>query len=116
MLTFTLDTNCAIAIAIGEGRPEAKAIRALADAHARGKANVALVAITASERQKDGEPLESFVRLSRQPHGTSLTLPPTAATHLRHSPTRTKCLSSRAVAWCGASLLLLSAVMAQGRA
>lgn len=64
MLTFTLDTNCVIAI--DEGRPEATAIRALADAHSRGLANVALVAISASERQRDGEPLESFAHFQER--------------------------------------------------
>lgn len=58
MLSFTLDTNCVIAL--DEGRPEASAIRALADAHAAETATVGLVAISASERQRDGEPLENF--------------------------------------------------------
>jgi hypothetical protein len=58
MLTFTLDTNCLIDIA--EGRADSTAVRALADAHARGKANVAVVAITASENQKSGKGLTNF--------------------------------------------------------
>jgi hypothetical protein len=62
MLTFTLDTNCVIAIE--EGRTEASAIRTLAEAHASGLANVALVAISASERQKNGGPLGSFTQFT----------------------------------------------------
>lgn len=60
MRTFTLDTNCIIAI--DEGRSEAAAIRALADAHTAGTAHVALVAISASERQRDGGLLETFTQ------------------------------------------------------
>jgi hypothetical protein len=58
MLTFTLDTNCLIDI--DEARPDSTAIRALADAHARSEANVAVVAIIASEKQKSGERLTNF--------------------------------------------------------
>ncbi len=58
MLTFSLDTNCLIDIA--EGRQDSVAIRALADAHARGEASVAVVAISASEKQKNGERLSNF--------------------------------------------------------
>lgn len=58
MFSFTLDTNCIIAI--DEGRAEAAAIRSLVDAHSAGTAQVALVAISASERQKDGGILETF--------------------------------------------------------
>jgi hypothetical protein len=58
MLTFTLDTNCLIAI--DEGRPEAAAVRALADAHAVGTAHVAVVAMSASERQQHGSYLHDF--------------------------------------------------------
>jgi hypothetical protein len=47
MRTFTLDTNCLIAI--DERRPEAASVRTLADAHAAGKANVAVVAMSASD-------------------------------------------------------------------
>ena len=56
--SFTLDTNCLIAI--DESRPEAQAIRALANAHRDGRAKVALVAISASERQRDGKMLDNF--------------------------------------------------------
>jgi hypothetical protein len=58
MRSFTLDTNCLIAI--DEGRPEATAIRSLADAHAVGKAAVAVVAISASERQTGGRYIADF--------------------------------------------------------
>lgn len=58
MLTFTLDTNCIIGI--DEGRPEAAAVRRLAEAHAAGAAHVAVVAISASERQRGGRGLDSF--------------------------------------------------------
>ena len=58
MTTFTLDTNCIIAL--DEQRPEAGAIRALAEAHRSGTANVALVGISASERQQGGGHIENF--------------------------------------------------------
>lgn len=58
MPTFTLDTNCIIALENNE--PAARAIRALVDAHERGDANVAVVAISASERQMDRQHLENF--------------------------------------------------------
>ena len=57
-LTFTLDTNCLIDIE--ESRPAAAAVRKLADAHATGTADVAVVAMSASERQKNGQHLGSF--------------------------------------------------------
>jgi hypothetical protein len=56
--SFTLDTNCLIAI--DEGRPEAGAIRTLAHAHSLGKADVAVVAISASEKQKSGHYIQNF--------------------------------------------------------
>lgn len=67
MKKFTFDTNCIIAI--DQGGAEAKAIRALADAHLSGKANVAIVAISASEKQSEKTYLNDFgtfqKRLSR---------------------------------------------------
>jgi hypothetical protein len=57
MRSFTLGTNCLIAI--DEDRPEAVAVRALADAHAAGKADVAAVAISASEKQSGGGSIDS---------------------------------------------------------
>lgn len=50
MPTFTLDTNCFIAIENHE--IDAPFIRTLVDAHAAGTANVAVVAISASEQQR----------------------------------------------------------------
>lgn len=64
MRTFTLDTNCIIAL--DEKRPEAEAVRALVEAHASGKAHVAIVAISASEKQKGGGHLESFVEFQQR--------------------------------------------------
>lgn len=64
MLTFTLDTNCLIAL--DENRPEAAAVRGIVDAHASGKAQVAIVAISASEKQKGGGHLESFVEFQKR--------------------------------------------------
>lgn len=58
MVSFTLDTNCVIAVEADD--PEAPAIRDLAEAHSAGKADVAVVAIMASEKQKSGATLESF--------------------------------------------------------
>lgn len=58
MTSFTLDTNCIIAV--DEGRPAAVPVLKLVDAHKQGLASVALVAISASERQRDGKPLETF--------------------------------------------------------
>jgi hypothetical protein len=55
--TFTLDTNCIIDVE--EGRAPAEAIRRLADAHAKGQADVAVGAIMASEKQRMGQ-LENF--------------------------------------------------------
>jgi hypothetical protein len=56
--TFTLDTNCIIDLA--ENRPAAPHIRALVAAHTTGKADIALVAVSASERQKGDFYLDSF--------------------------------------------------------
>ena len=58
VLTFTLDTNCIIAV--DENRSEAKAVLELASAHRSGLASVGVVAISASERQRDGVDLENF--------------------------------------------------------
>jgi len=58
MTSFTLDTNCLLAV--DELRPEAEDVRGLVTAHAEGMASVGLVAISASERQKSGQGLESF--------------------------------------------------------
>jgi len=58
MLTFTLDTNCLIDIA--DNRADAGSVQTLADAHARGEANVAVVAVSASETQENGARLTNF--------------------------------------------------------
>ncbi|WEY40681.1 hypothetical protein [Paraburkholderia sp. SUR17] len=57
MLRLTLDTNAIVAIE--EDRPAASAIRQLVNAHAQGRIDVALVAISASEKQRAGE-IENF--------------------------------------------------------
>lgn len=59
MASFTLDTNCLIDMA--EDRPTAVHIRTLLDARARGAADLALVASSASERQQGGTYLASVV-------------------------------------------------------
>jgi hypothetical protein len=64
MVSFTLDTNCLLAV--DEKRPAAPAVLALADAHQIGRASVALVAISASERQRAGGHLESFEEFKRR--------------------------------------------------
>lgn len=56
--TFTLDTNCLIDVE--EGRPAASAILALAAAHATGSADVAVIAMSASERPKPGRDIKDF--------------------------------------------------------
>jgi hypothetical protein len=56
--TFTLDTNCLIDIA--ENRSAAEAVRALAEAHAAGRADVAVVAMSASEKQQSGRYIHNF--------------------------------------------------------
>jgi len=58
MLSFTLDSNCIIALENEE--PNAPAIRLLAAAHMRGVADVAIAAIMASEKQRDVPLLEDF--------------------------------------------------------
>lgn len=58
MLSFTLDTNCIIDIAVA--RPCASAIRSLATAHAEHRADVALVAVSASERQSGDTYFENY--------------------------------------------------------
>lgn len=66
MLSLSLDTNCVIALDEVRVNPmshrvaEARAVEALVNAHVAGKANVAVIAISASERQKDNGHLENF--------------------------------------------------------
>lgn len=61
--TFTIDNNCILAVANRE--PAAPAIQALADAHARGLADVAVAAISASERQQENQ-IENFVQFQQR--------------------------------------------------
>lgn len=61
-LTFTLDTNCIIAV--DETRPEGAFISELAEAHQAGIASVGIVAISASERQKADGSIENFVEFT----------------------------------------------------
>ena len=58
MLRFTFDTNAIVDLE--EGRPAAPHIRQLIDAHEHGQADVALVAISASEKQR-GAPISNFL-------------------------------------------------------
>ena len=58
LLTFTLDSNCLIDIE--ESRPAAPEVRALAGAHTAGTADVAVVAMSASERPKPGHSANNF--------------------------------------------------------
>ena len=58
MRTFTLDSSCIDAI--NEGRAEVKFIRMLAEAHAAGKAKVALVALSAAEKHQLGSYFDDF--------------------------------------------------------
>lgn len=64
MRKFTLDTNCIIAV--DERRADASSVLDLAAAHFQGRASVAVVAISASENQKDGTPIEDFGQFSRR--------------------------------------------------
>jgi hypothetical protein len=66
MLSLSLDTNCVLALDEVRHDPashraaEARAVRFLVEAHMERKADVALVAISASERQKNNGHLENF--------------------------------------------------------
>lgn len=66
MPTLSLDTNCVISLdevradAASHRAAEAMAVGALLNAHAAGTASVAVVAISASERQRDNGHLEKF--------------------------------------------------------
>jgi hypothetical protein len=62
MISFTLDTNCVIAV--DENRTDAAAVMSLVTAHQKGLADVAVVAIMASERQRAGGYLENFPEFS----------------------------------------------------
>ena len=71
-LTVVLDTNCIAED--GEARAEAISVRVVADAHSSGTADVRLVAISASERQKSGGPSRDVLRDSG-PHGLAQSRP-----------------------------------------
>lgn len=58
MRSFTLDTNCILAV--DEGRPEGAFVLKLAEMHKSGTASVALVAISASEKQKPLRSITNF--------------------------------------------------------
>lgn len=58
MWTFTLDSHCIISI--DEGGQDAAFVRRLIDAHTAGKAQVAVVAISAAEKQRTGSYLDNF--------------------------------------------------------
>jgi len=58
MWTFTLDSHCITSI--DEGGQNAAFVRRLLDAHAAGKAQVAVVAISAAEKQRAGSYLDNF--------------------------------------------------------
>ena len=58
MLTFTLDHNCLLALAKQEST--APAVRTLADADKAGNARVAVVAVSASERQGNKSYIQDF--------------------------------------------------------
>jgi len=58
MWTFTLDSNCIISI--DEGGEDAAFVRRLVDAHAAGKAQVAIVALAAAEKQRTGSYLDNL--------------------------------------------------------
>lgn len=59
MLTFTLDTNCLIDLE--QNRPTAPKIQALAAAHTAARADVAVIAISASENPPLwGHPIQDF--------------------------------------------------------
>lgn len=62
--TFTLDTNCIIAV--DESRPEGVFIREIAEAHRSFAASVGLVAISASERQKTNGHIENFTEFKER--------------------------------------------------
>jgi hypothetical protein len=57
-LKFTLDSNCLFEV--DECRSEAQHVLKLVQAHLDKRASVAVVAISASERQRSGKPLEQF--------------------------------------------------------
>ena len=59
MYTFTLDTNCIFALEESQ-RIDRLPVLQIVEAHLQKRASVGLVAISASERQRGGKPLENF--------------------------------------------------------
>lgn len=70
MLSFTLDTNCIIDI--DDNRPSAGSLRLLVDAHARREADVALVMVSASERQPGDTYLSTYADFNERVSGLGL--------------------------------------------
>jgi hypothetical protein len=70
MLSFTLDTNCIIDVAVN--RPSACDVMRLVDAHIGGTADVALVAVSASERQSGDAYLHSYDEFQARLEGPGL--------------------------------------------
>jgi hypothetical protein len=70
MLSFTLDTNCIIAVE--EQRPEAGAVLELVARQRAGSAVVRLVATTAAENQQDGSVLDNFSGFQQRLHRLGL--------------------------------------------
>ncbi|MFZ7091698.1 hypothetical protein [Primorskyibacter sp. 2E233] len=64
METFSLDTNCIIDVA--DDRPGKQAVLNLVNCHRLGMADVALIAVSASERQKSGGFLASYADFLRR--------------------------------------------------
>ncbi len=63
-MNVTLDTNCIIALE--ENRPEAPFIRQLISFHEAKKINLRVVAISASERKRDGTYAANFSEFKRK--------------------------------------------------
>ncbi|MFK0172505.1 hypothetical protein ACIQU5_27275 [Streptomyces sp. NPDC090306] len=64
MLSFTLDTNCLIAVE--EDRSDAEAVRQVVARQRAGAAQVRLVATMAAETQRDGSLLDNFSHFQRR--------------------------------------------------
>jgi predicted nucleic acid-binding protein len=77
---LVLDTNCLIDLE--EGRPDAIHVRALIEASRRNLIHLAVAAISASENQRDGEPIQNYAdfeaKLSRLNLGDAQQLLPLA--------------------------------------
>ena len=119
LTTFTLDTNCLIAIDVH--RPEETPVRALTDAAAGGNASVAVVAISASEKQQGGGAIQNFgefrERLSRLGLG-HLEILPRYLTGILRSGTgpsgqtrRVRPLSETFTTYCSANRVFLAGLL-----